>query len=139
MNNDLPKGKPILCMDFDGVIHSYTSGWQGADVIPDPPVKGALEFLEKATEYFEVHIFSSRSHQAGGIEAMENWLWKQVTGEDYGPDETIVVPVWVLKIKWSFVKPAAFLSIDDRGYCFTREFPDPKALLEFKPWHKKEV
>lgn len=30
-------GKPILCLDFDGVIHSYASGWKGADVIPDPP------------------------------------------------------------------------------------------------------
>ena len=29
--------KPILCLDFDGVVHSYTSGWKGADVIPDPP------------------------------------------------------------------------------------------------------
>ena len=28
--------KPILCLDFDGVIHSYISGWKGADVIPDP-------------------------------------------------------------------------------------------------------
>ena len=72
------------------------------------------------------------------IEAMENWLWRQVTGEDYAPDETIIVPVWVLKIKWSFVKPAAFLTIDDRGFCFTGEFPDPKELLKFKPWHKKE-
>ena len=37
--------KPIICLDFDGVIHSYTSGWKGAAVIPDPPVPGALEFI----------------------------------------------------------------------------------------------
>ena len=63
-------GKPILCLDFDGVIHSYTSGWKGADVIPDPPVDGALDFLERASAHFDVQIFSSRSNQPGGIEAM---------------------------------------------------------------------
>jgi len=36
--------KPILLIDFDGVIHSYTSGWQGAGVISDPPVEGAFDF-----------------------------------------------------------------------------------------------
>lgn len=147
MSNDLPKGKPILCMDFDGVIHSYTSGWKGADVIPDPIVDGAIEFLAEATKYFEVHIFSSRSHQNGGMDAMKDWLWIQVTGEDFlsncnrwsttseldGHDSH-----WLFKIKWSTTKPAAFLSIDDRGFCFTGKFPDPKELLEFKPWHKKK-
>ena len=42
--------KPILCMDFDGVIHSYESGWRGATIIPDVPVEGALEFLKAAIE-----------------------------------------------------------------------------------------
>ena len=41
--------KPILCLDFDGVIHSYASGWKGADVIPDAAVPGAMEFLRTWT------------------------------------------------------------------------------------------
>jgi hypothetical protein len=47
--------KPILCLDFDGVIHSYSSGWKGADVIPDPPVEalGAIMrfYPEEAPTY----------------------------------------------------------------------------------------
>ena len=42
----------ILCLDFDGVIHSFTSGWRGAGIIPDPPVPGALDFIKDATGEF---------------------------------------------------------------------------------------
>lgn len=35
--------KPTVVFDFDGVIHSYTSGWKGATEIPDPPVPGVRE------------------------------------------------------------------------------------------------
>ena len=66
--------KPLLCLDFDGVIHSYTSGWKGADVVSDPPVDGALKFIDCAREYFIVAIFSSRSAQVGGKHAMADWL-----------------------------------------------------------------
>lgn len=65
---------PILCLDFDGVIHSYESGWKGAAVIPDPPVPGALDFIAKASKNFQVAIYSSRSHQWGGRRAMKKWL-----------------------------------------------------------------
>src|SRR5581483_11331600 len=66
--------KPILCLDFDGVVHSYSSGWKGADMIPDPPVDGAIAFMLGALNHFDVVIFSSRSSQAGGLDAMRQWL-----------------------------------------------------------------
>lgn len=54
--------KPILCLDFDGVIHGYQSGWQGADMCPDPAVPGAVDFIKRAVDTFTVSIFSSRSN-----------------------------------------------------------------------------
>jgi hypothetical protein len=71
MNN---KSKPILCVDFDGVIHSYTSGWKGASVIPDPPVPGAMAWLLKAAKLFSVVIYSSRSRDHEGLAAMRAWF-----------------------------------------------------------------
>jgi hypothetical protein len=127
--------KPILCLDFDGVIHSYTSGWKGADVIPDPPVPGAAEFLRKAVEFFRVAIFSSRSGQPGGIDAMKAYLLLRVAGQG----ETAKHPGWFERIEWPTEKPAAFLTIDDRALCFNGDFEiyDPQALLAFKPWHQQ--
>lgn len=71
------KGKPILCLDFDGVIHSYTSGWKGPRVIPDPPVPGALEFIVEVlkSENYQLMIYSSRSRYLGARRAMKKWLY----------------------------------------------------------------
>lgn len=127
--------KPILCLDFDGVLHSYTSGWKGADVIPDPPVPGWLEFIAEADKHFEVHIYSSRSNRAGGIEAMQDWVWKHATN-GAKVDETVSMPAAIIRLKWPIEKPAAMVTIDDRALTFTGVWPDIAALLAFKPWNK---
>ena len=66
--------RKLICLDFDGVLHSYSSGWKGVRNIPDPPVHGALEWLCEALSRFDVAILSSRSHQWGGRRAMKGWL-----------------------------------------------------------------
>ena len=135
--------KPTLCLDFDGVIHSYTSGWKGADVIPDPPVKGSIWFIVDAMDHFTVAIYSSRSGQPGGIEAMQSWLFewaRELASENpnmwpsVGWRERLVT-----EIQWPTQKPAAFLTIDDRAITFDGDWSkyDPKYLLDFKPWNKQ--
>lgn len=125
--------KPTLCLDFDGVLHSYISGWKGHDVIPDPPVPGAMQFLLQAVDKFDVCIFSSRSALDEGRDAMVRWIdyWvdKELTEEEaYRVKCGIDFPV---------DKPAAFVSIDDRAITFTGTWPDLDELLQFKPWNKK--
>ena len=120
--------KPILCLDFDGVIHSYSSGWKGAAVIPDPPVQGAIEFIRRALEHFDVQIYSSRSGQAGGINAMQEWLYQH--SDDMRLCEAV---------GWPDEKPPAMVTIDDRALTFNGDWKsyDPLTLLMFKPWNKK--
>ena len=47
---------PTVSFDFDGVIHSYRSGWKGAAVIPDPPVEGIKEVIEQLLKRIGVDV-----------------------------------------------------------------------------------
>lgn len=67
--------KKIVCLDFDGVIHSYTSGWQGPRTISDPPVPGAMEFIVRLQDAgYTVAVFSSRSRYWFGKAAMRRYI-----------------------------------------------------------------
>lgn len=128
--------KPILLIDFDGCLHSYTSGWKGADVISDPPVEGAFEFLEKAIKEFDVQIYSSRSKHPDGLGAMKVWIdyhWCRYKYPDIPYED---VEDW-LPISFPTEKPAAFLTIDDRAICFEGTWPKIEDLKNFKPWNKR--
>src|SRR5690348_395248 len=106
-------GKPILCLDFDGVIHSYISGWQGAAVVGDDPVPGAMRFIWEATEHFTVAIYSSRSGQTGGKRAMQAWLAAHFR-EHWAADRTQADDK-LAEIEWPSEKPPAMVTLDDRA------------------------
>ena len=125
------KKKPILCLDFDGVIHSYTSGWKGARNIPDPPIPGAIEFIGDALiEGWDVVIHSSRARHWGGISAMRNWLRRHAGNLWYDTPAGDGIEA-VRFVRW---KPPAVVTIDDRAVRFEGTWPSVKALRMFKPW-----
>jgi hypothetical protein len=136
-------GKPILCLDFDGVLHSYSSGWKGAVNIPDPPVAKMVPFLERAIAEFDVQVFSSRSNQEGGVDAMKAWLAMHVTRhfdcEFHGgaPHEAARAYAILDAISYPTEKPPAMVTIDDRAIQFDGTWPAIAWLKAFQPWYKR--
>lgn len=117
-------GKGIICFDFDGVIHSYTSGWQGADVINDPLVDGIKEAIQEIRKDYRVAVHSARCSQAGGMEAIREYLAKH----DIEVDGVV-----------NF-KPPAILTVDDRVICFDGNPNDLLIKIKgFKVWNKDKA
>lgn len=122
--------KPILCLDFDGVIHRYSKGWQDGEIY-DGVTDGFFEWLMKAQERFMVQVYSSRSRTPAGIAAMSIWLaeqaqqWRAKTKQEL-----------LLNLSFAHEKPSAFLTIDDRAIQFDGDWSklDPTELRAFKPW-----
>lgn len=115
---------PTVVFDFDGVIHSYTSGWKGVDNIPDPPVPGIREAIAKIRAAgYRVVVVSTRCSELVGLVAIRRFM-----------DENNILVDDI-----SAHKPAALVYIDDRALCFDGH---PEMLLdkiqEFKPWYQKE-
>lgn len=51
--------KGSIAIDFDGVIHKYSKGWQDGSVY-DELMPGTIEAIEKLMENWHVFIFSAR-------------------------------------------------------------------------------
>ena len=117
----------LVALDFDGVLHSYTSGWHGASVISDTIVPGAINFIKELIndERFAVCIYSSRSHQLGGISTMKEWLLNRGLNQEQ-----------LNQIEFPKIKPQAKFIIDDRAFHFQGKFPSLDYIDSFVPWNK---
>lgn len=115
--------KKTVVFDFDGVIHSYTSGWKGTTVIPDTPVNGIKEAIEDIRKAgYEVVVVSTRCETNEGMKAINEYLL----------NNGIIVD------RICREKPPALVYIDDRAICFDG---NPDKLLDkinsFKPWYER--
>ena len=121
--------KKTVALDFDGVIHSYTSKWQGASIIPDPPVEGAHEAIKELRKRFKVVILSTRANDPDGYVAMQRWLSEHGIEVDGIAGEG---------------KPKAILYVDDRGFRFDGNWGSVLKALEngsdgVEPWNRQNV
>lgn len=108
MTSDKPH---TVAVDFDGVIHKYSKGWQDGSIY-DEPVSGAFVALEWLMDRYAVFIHTSRRTLD-----VANWLSEHgfpvTTDEpasDFWEDRT--------QILVTNRKLVAVAYIDDRGVAF---------------------
>jgi hypothetical protein len=110
----IARRRRTVCLDFDGVLHSYRSGWCGADIIPDPPIHGTREAVAILRERYCVVVHSSRCHTEEGRQAVKAWLEKH----DIVVDEVCEH------------KPPALVYVDDRAIRFRGDWHDLQAEVQ---------
>lgn len=124
--------KKSIILDFDGVLHSYTTKFRFPWIIPDPPVPGAMKFLQEMVAHFTVRIYSTRSFNSRGLAAMKKWI-KEKGIEECGEEFKEAFK----KLKFPEKgKPTGHLYIDDRGFHFEGDWPSAEFIENFKPWNR---
>ena len=126
--------KGTIALDFDGVIHSYTSPFsKDVTIIPDPPVADAFDYIANLIEAgLHVMVFTTRCREypghTGGKDAMIAWF------EKYGLERH-----YIDQLEFTAEKKAAILYVDDHGWQFTgRNFPTLKEIEDFTTWVGKK-
>jgi len=123
-----------IAVDFDGVIHSFTSPWGKPWDIPDGPVLGSMTWLHSMLQHFDVYIFSTRARGWRGRWAIKRWFKRH--GREFWPDEHGTRGLNKLKITGT--KPPCLIYLDDRAVRFEGPgtFPSRQEIHNARPWHK---
>lgn len=122
------KGK-TLAIDFDGVIHGYSKGWNGGEIY-DPPVEGVAEAIQALKEEgYRIYIYSTRNNKAfrKKDDPDQKPLMEAYLKEHNIPFDKI----------WNFGKPMAHIYIDDRALKFEGNWKQTlDDVRAFKTWQE---
>jgi len=140
-----------IAIDFDGVLHSYTSGWTG-QVPYDPPVDGAQQAMAKLLEQdHKLVVFTCRIN-ATEKDDLNSWQvhnvlrqWFRANGfpSEFWDDDKHGSAVFTTSdlVEITGTKPHADIYIDDRGMRFEGHWNDVlhdlQVETETTPWHKQ--
>lgn len=114
-----------VALDFDGVIHRYSRGWQGGKIY-DPPMPGAIEAIQEIMEVEAVVVFTARTD----LNAVRDWLSARdiecITQDQWDAERPVREhqnAFWNDRERVLITnrKPAARHYLDDRAVKFTPE------------------
>ena len=106
--------KRTVCLDFDGVMHAYQSGWCGAEIIPDEPIHGTREAVASLRKKYRIVVHSARCATEEGFAAVIGWL------EKHGIEVDEVCRF----------KPPASIYVDDRAVRFEGDWHATTAAID---------
>ena len=104
-----------IVFDFDGVIHSYKSGWKGITNIPDEPNWDVINLIKELSKDYKIVIVSSRASTDEGVTAIDSWLGKYGIAEYFDDITAMKVP--------------AIAYVDDRAVPYAEDIEDMKKEL----------
>ncbi len=117
-----------ICIDFDGVIHDYSKGWQGIDVF-DKVLPGASEATHQLHEAgYMIIIYTTRNDTPALREFLSknNIYFDYINYNPYQPKGS------------ELGKVKADIYLDDRGVCFTGNWDEAlHKIFRFKTWQQK--
>lgn len=136
--NALEIKKPIsISLDFDGVIHSYSKGWQDGSIY-DQPIPGSIEFIGEVMWKHQISVFVLSTRNPYQI---KEWFDNVVFKNKESLFSTKIIPdnlnKWEEKCVLGITnrKLVASVYIDDRSLTFDGDFSSllPK-IFSFKTW-----
>lgn len=133
----------IICVDFDGVVNSYRSGFTRDQDIPDEPMPGAADAIMRLRRTYKVVIFTTRARTVEGRNAVIAWLAKYGIEVDGITHYKIPAKIYLddrgLKFEGDWVQAmqeiehyATWQDIDE----LTRQQMKPKEDVETEPFFK---
>lgn len=135
----MPPKKWTIAVDFDGVLHQYTSKF---DInLLDPPMPGAFEWLTALVKDFKVIIHSCRfspKASADGEISSRAWYFAEKAQDSaaaWFKEHGLPKEVYDQLVFWQNTgKPTALIYVDDRAFRFEGHFPTKNEIHQLRPW-----
>jgi len=123
-----------IAIDFDGVIHKYSKGWNDGTCY-DEPVEGVLDFIQDLIDkQISVFILSTRNPKD-----IKEWLSKYWIHYTHIIEEDCMFWNGKAVIGITNRKLPAHVYIDDRGMKFDGSFDNTfNNILSFKTWQEEK-